>query len=263
MSLRYQGPFRLIVNSPAEGQWNMAVDELLMEEVGLGHSPPVIRLYGFSPPTVSLGRFQHLRDRIDRRRLQAEDVTLVRRPTGGQAVLHDHELTYAVVLAREHLTTYSKREVYRFIAGLLVDALARLGISSVSSRSRSGSPHNPDCFSSTGEYEIASLTGRKLIGSAQILGRRATLQHGSVPLDRSYRGIERYLRLPPASPSLASSLSEELGRPVSFDAAAAAFKEAACALLDCREQALSAPESAAVAELLHTKYGTDEWNFGT
>lgn len=263
MSLRYQGPFRLIVHSPLEGRRNMAVDEHLMEAVGRAMSPPVIRLYGFSPPTLSLGRFQRLEGRIDHARLQEEGVTLVRRPTGGQAVLHDQELTYAVVLAREHLEPYSKREVYRFIADLLVDALRRLGIECYSSRSRSGSPHNPDCFSSTGEYEIASPAGRKLIGSAQILGRLASLQHGSVPLDRSYRSIERFLTLPPAPAVPAGSLSEELGRPVSFTEVTAAFKEAACAALPTSEQDLSPREWEAVAELERSKYGTDLWNLGS
>jgi lipoate-protein ligase A len=263
VSLRYDGTFRLIVHSPADGRRNMAVDEYLMEAVGRGQSPPVIRLYGFSPPTVSLGRFQRLAGCIDHARLQAEGVTLVRRPTGGQAVLHDHELTYAVVLAREHLEPYGKREVYRFIAALLVAALERLGIPSVSSRTRTGNPHNPDCFSSTGEYEISSPGGRKLIGSAQILGRQAALQHGAVPLDRSYRNIERYLRLPaPASVSAAGSLSEELGRPLSFAEAAAAFGEAARAALPISEQDLSPEEWRGVEELERSKYGTDAWNLG-
>lgn len=263
MSLHYSGPFRLILHPPGDGRRNMAIDEQMMEEVGSGQSPPVIRLYGFSPPTLSLGRFQRLEEHIDHVRLQAEGVGLVRRPTGGQAVLHDHELTYAVVLAREHLEPYGKREVYRFIAALLVKALERLGIESFSSRSRTGSPHNPDCFRSTGEYEISSPRGHKLIGSAQILGRRASLQHGSVPLDRSYRGIERYLRLPPpAAGSSASSLSEELNRPVSFAEAVAAFKEAFCAALNCREEELSARESEAVGELERLRYGTDAWNHG-
>jgi lipoate-protein ligase A len=185
--------FRLLAQEPGEGRWNMAVDEALASCAGEGLSPPTLRLYGFAPPTLSLGRFQHARELVDAKLLAEAGFTLVRRPTGGQAVLHDRELTYAVALGRRHLEPFTKREIYQFIAGLLLAGLEALGIRAQSSRAARGSPHDPDCFRSTGQYEIADQRQRKLIGSAQVLTRGWSLQHGAIPLDGSYRRIEGFL----------------------------------------------------------------------
>jgi len=95
LSLTYKGAFRLILQPPMEGRRNMAIDEALLLKASQGDIAPVLRLYGFSPPTLSLGRFQRLEGMIDREKIKMNGITLVRRPTGGQAVLHDQELTYA------------------------------------------------------------------------------------------------------------------------------------------------------------------------
>ena len=266
--MRVQGAtaFRLLLEAPGDGQRNMAVDEALLAAVGAGRSPPTLRLYGFSPPTLSLGRFQKARELIRLDALAADGIRLVRRPTGGQAVLHDRELTYAVVLGRGHLEPFSKREVYQFIAGLLLTGLEALGIRARSGRSRLGSPHNPDCFRSTGEYEIADAGERKLIGSAQVLSRTASLQHGAIPLDGSYRRVSGYLQRACAEEhGLPASLGEELGREVSFAEAELAFQRGARFALErlgIRLEAgeLSAEELRCTEELRSEKYARDEWN---
>jgi lipoate-protein ligase A len=258
--------FRLILDEPADGQLNMAVDEALMESVGEGENPATVRLYGFSPPTLSFGRFQRVREKIRFQAVRRDGITVVRRPTGGQAVLHDQELTYSVVLHRNHLEPFQKREIYRFIAELLLEGLVRLGVEGRSSRKRSGDLHNPDCFRSTGEYEIASSSARKLIGSAQVVNRNASLQHGAIPLDMSYRRIGSYLALDPETePAEPSCLSGELGTPVSFARAVKAFAEgfdAGLRRLDVPVEIgrLSEGESRRAEELLRLKYSGDEWN---
>jgi lipoate-protein ligase A len=258
--------FRLLRDAPRHGQENMAIDEALLESVGDGRSPPTLRLYGFAPPTLSLGRFQKAGELIDRQALERDRLILVRRPTGGQAVLHDRELTYGVLLAREHLEPFGKREIYRFIADLLLAGLEAIGIRGRSSLERRGSPHNPDCFRATGQYEIADLGERKLIGSAQVLSRRAALQHGAIPLDGSYRRISRYLRSSGEEDhGQPASLGEELGREVGFAEAQEAFGRGAALALRKLGPALepgelSPAELARSAELLAEKYSRDEWN---
>jgi lipoate-protein ligase A len=259
--------FRLLIQEPGDGRWNMAVDEALASCAGEGLSPPTLRLYGFSPPTLSLGRFQRARGLVDTARLAEAGFTLVRRPTGGQAVLHDRELTYSVALGRRHLEPFTKREIYQFIGGLLLAGLEGLGIRAQSNRALRGSPRDPDCFRSTGQYEIADQRQRKLVGSAQVLTRDWSLQHGAIPLDGSYRRIAGFLAAgagarsggagfpraspgdgrsapssPPgrepalaarasAPPKRASALGEELGREVSYaEAAEALARGARCAL---------------------------------
>jgi lipoate-protein ligase A len=244
----------------------MAVDEALLASVGSGRSPATVRLYGFAPATLSFGRFQRVKNKIDGEAVLKAGITLVRRPTGGQAVLHNHELTYAVVLSKDHLEPFHKREIYRFIAELLLSGLARLGVRGRSSRNRSGDPHNPDCFRSTGEYEIASRSARKLIGSAQVVNRNASLQHGAIPLDKSYTQIGGYLVLgQSAGHEEPGCLSEELGRSVSFEETLKAFAEGFDNSLDRRgismqSGELTDSEREQAEELLRSKYSRDAWN---
>jgi lipoate-protein ligase A len=259
-------PFRLLLQEPGNGQRNMAEDEALLHSVGAGQSPPTIRLYGFSPPTLSVGRFQHIRERLDGPALAQAGYTLVRRPTGGQAVLHDRELTYAVALQRGQVEPFGKREVYRFVAQLLLEGLRALGIEAQSSRSRMGSVHQPDCFRSTGEYEIADLARRKLIGSAQLLSREGSLQHGAIPLDDSYRHLASFVRIDSEEAHLQpASLSQELGRPVGFAEAVGAFSEGFARGLEgyglsLQQGELSAEEQGEALRLLESRYTLDTWN---
>ena len=258
--------FRLLLDVPGNGQENMAVDEALLASVGDGHSPATVRLYGFAPATLSFGRFQRVKDKIDGEAIRRAGITLVRRPTGGQAVLHDRELTYAVALSKEHLEPFHKREIYRFIAELLLSGLALLGVRGHSSRNRIGDPHNPDCFRSTGEYEIASASTRKLIGSAQVVNRNASLQHGAIPLDTSYKRIDRYLALGKTEGrEEPGCLSEECRRPVRFKEAVKAFAEGFDSALERRgiklqTGELTDSEKEQAAELLGSKYSRDAWN---
>jgi lipoate-protein ligase A len=278
LTVSFTRAFRLILDDPGDGQRNMAVDEALLLHAGDGG--PTVRLYGFSPATLSVGRLQRLQDRPGSpgmfsseglRMLRSDGLTLVRRPTGGQAVLHDRELTYAVVLSRNQVQPFGKREVYRFIAGLLVRGLERLGVRGYSNHTRRGSPHDPNCFQATGEYEIASADHRKLVGSAQMLTREASLQHGAIPLDGSYRRIARYLRgpegdlRPPSGDLRPASLGDELGRPVNFGEAVEAFAAGFAAGLreqgvDLEPGTLSDAERATVEQLYARRYSQDAWN---
>jgi lipoyl(octanoyl) transferase len=248
-----------------EGRLDMAVDESLAEAVGCGQSPPVVRLYGFSPPTLSLGRFQKVRDRLDAGLLEADGVTLVRRPTGGHAVLHDRELTYSVALSKAEsgplLGGTRKREVYLFIARVLLAGLARLGVTGTVNSARQGDMHNPDCFGSAGEYEIAGGDGRKLIGSAQMTTRSAILQHGSLPLENPGRRVFRYIAAEqPLDARPPTSLEEEMGRPLDFAEVQAAFAQAVRECLRAEDSALRPEEEEAARRILAEKYASDEWN---
>jgi len=248
----------------------MALDEALAEAVGAGQSPPVARLYGFSPPTLSLGRFQKARGQYSARRLEADGVVLVRRPTGGHAVLHDDELTYSVALPKQGgplgggapaAGLARKREVYLFIARILLAGLANLGISGTVNAAQRGDVHNPDCFGSAGEYEIAGTGGRKLIGSAQMTTRHAFLQHGSIPLANPGRRVFRYLEAAqPLDSHEPSSLNEEAGRALGFDEVREAFARAFRDELGAKDSLVSAAEEERAREVLLNKYETEAWN---
>lgn len=249
----------------------MAVDEALAEAVGNGESLPVVRLYGFQPPTLSLGRFQKAKGLYSARLLAEDGVTLVRRPTGGHAVLHDDELTYSVALSKENgplvgvpnppAVGARKREVYLFIARVLLRGLANLGITGTINSAQRGDLHNPDCFASTGEYEIAGTGGKKLIGSAQMTTRRAILQHGSIPLQNPGQRVLRYLETAqPLADHPPSCLNEETGRALSFEEVREAFARAFRDEIGASDSQLLPAEVENAERIRRNKYETDAWN---
>lgn len=177
------------------GPENMALDELLLRRVRDG-GRPVLRLYGWQPACLSLGRNQPARGLLDAGIAARKGVDIVRRPTGGLAVLHERELTYAVAVPVGVLG--SPRETYRRLSAALAAALERLGVAAevVSSRSPaavrapgSGPQHylgtaalEARCFGTAAPGEVA-VGGRKLVGSAQRREGRVLLQHGSILLE--------------------------------------------------------------------------------
>src|SRR5512142_2493749 len=92
--------WRLLITAPARGAWNMAVDEAMLEHIGRGESMPTLRLYAWEPACLSLGQAQPYAD-VDRIRLRQRGWDVVRRPTGGRAILHTDELTYSIVASAE------------------------------------------------------------------------------------------------------------------------------------------------------------------
>ena len=243
----------------------MAVDEALLQCMTPG-ATPVLRLYGFAPPCVSLGRFQAAGDLGDDAPRVCDGVEVVRRPTGGRAVLHDDEVTYAVVLGRHHLQPFTKRAAYRASAALLLRLLAALGVRGAVHPGATAAPAadaDPDCYRATGEYEITA-GAKKLVGSAQITTRDSALQHGSIPLSNSYARIGRYLRGRGGAGGAAAipgatSVALESGRHWSYDEALRELSEAARTEFGSKPSALSETETSVARELEQTRYACPQW----
>jgi lipoate-protein ligase A len=161
----------------------MAVDEAILRAVVAGLVPPTLRLYAWEPGCLSLGRSQTVAD-VDASAVQETGYDLVRRPTGGKAVLHVDELTYSVVApAEEPRLAGPVVESYRRVSAGIVRGLERLGVAGVAvdRRADGNRPAGPVCFEVPSDYEIA-LRGRKLVGSAQMRVQGGVLQHGALPL---------------------------------------------------------------------------------
>jgi lipoyl(octanoyl) transferase len=177
--------WRLLDDGAAAGAWNMAVDEALLETVAAGSSPPTLRFYGWSPPCVSLGYFQRF-EVIDLDACAAQGVDVVRRPTGGRAILHDAELTYSVALPATVLgEDAGVLASYHRISRALQAGLASLGVATTMappSPNPTTAEHGPACFDRPSAHEIL-LYGRKLVGSAQVRRGPAVLQHGSLLIE--------------------------------------------------------------------------------
>ncbi len=181
--------WRILVDPPSSGPHNMAVDHALAACSSPGEA--VLRVYRWSCPTVSFGRNEPARDRYDQAAGHSAGIEFVRRPTGGRAVLHDQELTYAAVLPCP--TPGGLRATYGLIHRGLVEALCSLGVPAAMAAGR-GLPVGPDsgpCFDEPAPGEV-TVAGRKLVGSAQARLEGALLQHGSLLIGP---GQERLLAL--------------------------------------------------------------------
>lgn len=175
----------------------MAVDEVLLEGVAGGATPPTLRFYEWTPPCLSLGYFQPI-DVVDVDGCRALGVEVVRRPTGGRAILHDRELTYSVALPASVLGhDGGVLPSYYRLSLALQDGLRRLGVpATLAPESAAGGPvHGPACFDRPSAHEIL-LRGRKLVGSAQMRRGGGILQHGSILIEPRIAKLRACLRLP-------------------------------------------------------------------
>ena len=174
--------WRFIESGPCDAAYNMALDEAIAASVRNGDSPPTLRLYGWCQPSVSLGAFQKITD-IDTGYCAAHDVQVVRRPTGGRGILHGEELTYSFSARNEGLFSQGLLDAYRKISAAFSLGLQRLGLS-VKMKTRrereSNLERSPLCFQSTSYGEL-TISGKKLIGSAQKRWADGFLQQGSIP----------------------------------------------------------------------------------
>lgn len=177
--------WRLLRTPPASGAWNMAVDEAILESAGQGERLSTLRVYGWTPPCLSLGLGQPYAD-VDLDRLTRHGWEIVRRPTGGRAILHTDELTYAVIGSQEdpHLAG-GVLESYQHLSIALLETLKRMDINADQAKNKNTISailkDNPVCFEVPSNYEI-TVQGKKLIGSAQARRKKSVLQHGTLPL---------------------------------------------------------------------------------
>lgn len=174
-------------NSPA---YNMALDEAIMDWHSQGLFPPTIRFYGWNPPTLSIGYFQKLESEINVEKVQEYGYGLVRRLTGGRAVLHDKELTYSVIVSEKHpIMPKTVTEAYRIISQGLLEGFRELGLNTyfaipqtAEEKEKLKNPRSSICFDAPSWYELV-VEGKKVAGSAQTRQKGVVMQHGSILID--------------------------------------------------------------------------------
>jgi len=263
--------WRLLLTPPARGAWNMAVDEAVLENIGRGESLPTLRLYAWEPACLSLGHAQPFAD-VDTARLRELGWEVVRRATGGRAILHTDELTYSVIgSAEEPLLTGGVLESYNRIAQALLLAVKNLElpVEMKEGKTNDQAKPNPICFEVPSTYEI-TVNGKKLIGSAQARKKEGVLQHGSLPLTGDLTRICQTLdfeneaaRIDASKRLLARATTVEsaLGSAVSWETAVQAFIHAFEVQLGlCFEKGeLSKSEAGRAEELVREKYAHSSW----
>lgn len=267
----FHTPWRVILSPATRGAWNMAVDEAILEAAGRGEVPPTLRLYAWEPACLSLGYAQPFDD-VDTDALQAHGWEIVRRPTGGRAILHVDELTYAICGPHDHpLLQGSVLESYRRISEALLDALRILGLPAEAlpdPQTASGNdPKGPVCFEVPSNYEI-TVHGQKLIGSAQARRQSGVLQHGSLPLHGDLTRITQGLRFATQAArqraadrllQRATTVERVLGRRISWNQAAQAFMVAFGERFPLKVGDLTPAEQARAEAIQREKYANPAW----
>ncbi len=268
--------WRLIIeDSPRSGAANMAVDEAIAEAAAAGAVPPTLRFYRWNPPTVTLGRHQKLAD-VDETQIAARGYDLVRRATGGRAILHVDELTYSVAgPIEEPRMAGGVMDAYLRFSNALLSGLSTLGLKAekAGGRTRAGRELSAACFETPSAYEITA-GGRKLMGSAQSRRKGYVLQHGSLPLWGDVTRLVDVLalsctakdRLRQQLRRQAATLAEALDLPpdserLAFPHVAAAMAGGFASALDqdLEPGTLSASELSRSAELIRVRYADPAW----
>ena len=259
--------WRLIDTGPCCGRENMAIDEALFRCFDPAVSRPVLRLYGWQPPALSLGRFQKAGDDLDLARCRADNLTVVRRITGGGAIWHADELTYSLVCTPSQIPPASSvKDSFRVLTSFLLGFYHALGPQATSAvdlapaGSRLGQ-RTPLCFAGKESYDIM-LQGRKIGGNAQRRSREIIFQHGSIPLlNRVGQGVQ-YLKIKPQGIEQATTCLVDEGITVACDHLKQILLQQFAGQLGAELQpgGLTKQEQALTEQLMTEKYHADCWN---
>ncbi|WP_119072601.1 lipoate--protein ligase family protein [Aggregatilinea lenta] len=264
--------WRLLVTGTTDGPSNMAIDHAIMDAVAEGRVPPTLRFYAWDPACLSLGFMQPLAD-VDRARLAVCGWDVVRRITGGRAILHTDELTYSVTVKDDHPVVEGDIiKSYRRLSTALCHGLDQLGAAVESDRrvEGAGKAKGPVCFEVPSHYEITA-GGKKLIGSAQVRKVGTVLQHGSIPLTGDIARIcdalvfESEQKRAEARKKVhrrATTVEEVLGRTIGWDEAVSVFSASFAEVFDLALEPgdLTPDEQARATALRAEQYAAEDWN---
>jgi lipoate-protein ligase A len=261
--------WRLLPYAIGNPAWNMAADEAIFQTYLEGGVPPTLRFFGWDPATLSVGYFQDLEREIRLDRLCNLGYGLVRRTTGGRAVLHDRELTYTVVAGVRDGLPDGLRDSYLYISKALAAAFQTCGITV--SLHATGAPRHARsgaCFEAPSWYEL-TVDSRKLVGSAQYRKAGSFLQHGSILLDFSGAKLASLLKTAATGPALEEELERKvisfagLGQAIAPEELAGIIAAAFTNLYRIEFQigTLSPAERELAGRLMKQKYANPEWTY--
>jgi lipoate-protein ligase A len=252
--------WRVLDTEAHDAPWNMALDEALL--LSCDEQPHItLRFYGWARPTLSLGYFQSVHD-VNLDECARRGFEWIRRPTGGRAVLHDHELTYSIVAPIEALGA-SVAQSHERISRALAVGLEKLGLHAEFSPSRASAKEaSAACFAAPAFVEL-TVQGKKIIGSAQVRTKRSLLQHGSIPITIDFEAWEALMKISASAlRRKAISVSEALGQELSIDELKRALIEGFQEYfgVECVPGELTPAEHALAQKLSVEKYATPQWN---
>lgn len=270
----------LFINSgPCSPSFNMALDEALLEWHSEGSIPPVIRFYEWNPATLSIGYFQQADRDINLQAVKEQNLGFVRRPTGGRAVLHEHELTYSIIVSEEYPDMpKTVTEAYRVLSEGLLQGFRNLGMNAYFSvpdtaekQADLKKPKSAVCFDAPSWYELV-VEGKKVAGSAQTRQKGVILQHGAILLDLDIEKLlsvfhftseEAKEKMRIKLPDKAVAINDLMNQPVSIPQCIEAFKKGFEQSLNIslNPYTLTEEQLQYVVAIEERKYLNDEWNY--
>lgn len=253
------GQWRFIDTGPCDAAMNMAIDEAISHSVITGMAPPTLRVYAWERPSVTIGYFQRLRD-IDVEFCTRAGIPVVRRLTGGRAVLHDEDVTYSFSAAEQaHCTFRSLSRSYQSIAEAFLLAFRDFGLNVDMERRRKRhgpAVHSAHCFEAA-SFSEAVCGGKKIMGSAQRRFRQSLLQQGSIPLSVDGALQEKVFSSSISPIVQLRDLLPEIERSELVNALLKGFEHVFGVRV--RREDLTAEEEALARESLVARYQSDVW----
>lgn len=252
---------------------NMALDELLIKWHSEGEIPPVLRFYGWSKPTLSVGNFQKVEKTINFPAIKEKDCQFVRRLTGGSAVLHDDELTYSIVVSEDkpYISSSIRAAYYTLSKGIMAGFnILKIPVDYSLPEEQFTDLFTAVCFEKPSDYEML-VDGKKISGHAQTRKQGVLMQHGSLPFSMndqllfdlfnfsSDRARDRQRK---SFADKAITMNEASGRIITYDMAAQAFEQGfkQALHLTLKPMELTKEQWEVVEKLAETKYRSDDWN---
>jgi lipoate-protein ligase A len=271
--------WRFVFSGAGDAFWNMALDEAIFQLCQRRHVLPTLRLYLWKPPGISIGYFQTLEKTVGLSKCRKSDIDVVRRITGGRAVLHEDEITYSLCARSEECPELGRNtvETYQRISLALVESLKALRIQAEWVRPEKeriafteNSYFSKPCFVSSSRFEI-TVAGKKLVGSAQRREKSSFIQHGSIPLGDGKVSLGELLTETKTGEKIKEKLKEKstnleriLKRSVECEEVISALKKGFSTFFGVRlvEEELTPGELETARVLRDRKYSTEEWNSG-
>lgn len=268
-----------INSGPCRPSFNMALDEALMDWHSEGSIPPVIRFYEWNPATVSIGYFQRAERDIDLQAVKEQGLGFIRRPTGGRAVLHEHELTYSIIVSEQYPNMpKTVTEAYRVLSEGLLEGFRNLGMDAYFSvpeteeqQADLKKPKSAVCFDAPSWYELV-VEGKKVAGSAQTRQKGVILQHGAILLDMdqekllsvfNFASEEEKEKMRAKLPEKAVAINDLVSEPMTIAQCVKAFKKGfeQSLTISLEPYTLTEEQLQYVVALEEKKYLTEDWNF--
>lgn len=174
----------ILINDPIlhSGQFNMEFDKWLFDYFLKQNGKNSLRIYEWNKPAITYGQFQDIEKEINFEQIKHDNIEIVKRPTGGRAILHSDEITFSMSFSAQTISPYTFRNCYYFVAEIILEAFQKLELSAEINTIPQKYQDKTLCFQSLSQYEIIDKDHNKLVGIAQLFKKEGVLIQGSIPL---------------------------------------------------------------------------------